>query len=231
MGPPVRGRPELPRLRPSPHLVLPGKRRIPRDPVRSRGSSSHPELGKEIPPGLQLLIDRAGALGSTFGVNRAPTLILLVEGNPVGRLDWPFTEENVMRELTRSLEFRPLTSRDLLGAPAPDILALSLSGEPVVLADLSRPLLLVFFNPGCPPCWDALPALAEISRDVAVGVLAFVGEPRLSPADRSRLAGFVQAADGYPRFVLLVQDLEVLRTYRVMGMPSYILLDEKGVIT
>ncbi|HAZ27354.1 TPA: hypothetical protein DCY65_05120 [Candidatus Acetothermia bacterium] len=100
----------------------------------------------------------------------------------------------------------------------------------MTFADL-RPVLLVFFNPGCPPCWDALPTLAEISRYVAVAVLAFVGGADLSPADRGRFEGFVQAVQGYPRLVLLIQDLEILTVYGVTRTPTYILLDEKEVVT
>jgi thiol-disulfide isomerase/thioredoxin len=158
-------------------------------------------------------------------------VILLGDGRPLGRLDWPFTEEALTQELARFLEFWLPTPRDLLGGEAPRFSAEDLSGREVTFADLPRPLLLVFFNPDCPPCWDALPALAEISQEVAVAVLAVVSEAGLAPFHRERFAGFVQARNGRPRFVLIGQDLEVLRLYRVVRTPTYILVDKKGVIS
>ena len=179
-------------------------------------------------PWVRIVLDRGGALGGTFGVRRAPTVILLVEGTPAGRLDWPFSEQDLSAAFASSLLEE--TVYDLVGVPAPDFVTHDLEGTEVRASELSRPLLLVFFNPGCPPCWEVLPGLAEISREVAVAVLAFVLETGLSPADRGRLEGFVQAVQGYPRLVLLIRNVEIMRTYGVTKMPSYILIGRKGVV-
>jgi thiol-disulfide isomerase/thioredoxin len=158
-------------------------------------------------------------------------VILLGDGRPVGRLDWPFTKEALPKELARFLEFWLPTPRDLLGGEAPRFSAEDLSGREVTFADLPWPLLLVFFDPGCPPCWEALPALAEISREAAVTVLAVVPGAGLAPADRGRLEGLLRGGEGWPGMVPLVRDVEVLRAYRVVRAPTYILLNGKGVVT
>jgi len=191
-----------------------------------------PELEALVPDESQVLLDRGGILGGSLGVKRAPTVFLFVEGVRVTRLDWPFTEGALLRALAESLlvEIKPRNPRDLLGEPAPDFVALNLSGDGVALADLSRPLLLVFFDPGCPPCWEALPALAELAGEVAVAVVAFAGEAGLSPAHRERLEEFLAGLEARPLTVLLVLDFEVLSAYRVATAPTYILLDGKGVI-
>jgi len=59
-----------------------------------------PELAAAIEadaPGVPVVRDPGGALGRGFGVRQAPTVILLVAGRPVGRLDWPFAEEDLAR--------------------------------------------------------------------------------------------------------------------------------------
>lgn len=104
-----------------------------------------PELAG-LAGGLQVYVDRGGAFGAGLGVRRAPTVILLVEGAVAGRLDWPFTEEELARALASSRAVHVPTPRDLLGSPPPDGSGVDLAGNPVHLSDLPRPLLLVFFN-------------------------------------------------------------------------------------
>ncbi|HEU68536.1 MAG TPA: hypothetical protein ENN53_04885, partial [Candidatus Acetothermia bacterium] len=43
--------------------------------------------------GLPFLVDEGGRMGAAWGVRRAPNLVLLLDGRPHGRLDWPFTED------------------------------------------------------------------------------------------------------------------------------------------
>ncbi len=189
-----------------------------------------PELTAAVPPPLRVLADAGGTLGGRLGVKRAPTLVLLVEGSAASRLDWPFTEA----ELTMALSSSPMehvpSPHDLLGNPAPGVSGLDLAGNPAYLSDLPRPLLLVFFNPGCPPCWDALPELVEVSKAVAVALLAIAPEGRLHNDHPERLAQFVYADEGYPRLVVLIRDPMVPRAYHVTRTPAHILVDETGVI-
>lgn len=180
----------------------------------------------------QVLLDRGGVLGGSLGVKRVPTVFLSVEGVHVTRLDWPFTEGALLRALAESLlvKIKLPNPKELLGEPAPGFSAHDLQDTGVRLSDLPRPLLLAFIDPGCPPCWEALPVLAEVAREVAVGLVAFVREAGLSQADRERLEGFQRGVEERPVAVLLVQDLAVLSAYKVARSPTYILLDGKGVV-
>ncbi len=114
--------------------------------------------------GLALLVDEGGRVGVAWGVRRAPALVLLLDGRPQGRLDWPFTED----EIVRGLEVLAAAPREgpwqFLGAAVPSGEARMLAGDPVNLDELPRPLLVLFFNPDCPPCWDALPGLTELGE-------------------------------------------------------------------
>jgi len=112
--------------------------------------------------------------------------VVLLDGRPLGRLDWPFTED----ELVRGLQELAAAPREgpwqLLGARVSLGEARTFAGEHVNLDDLPRPLLVLFFNPLCPPCWDALPGLVEISAEIEV-VLAVRAAHALTERDRVRL--------------------------------------------
>jgi len=188
-----------------------------------------PELEALVQDQSQALLDRGGVLGGWLGVKRAPTVFLPVEGVHVTRLDWPFTEGALLRALAESLlvEINLPNPRELLGEPAPGFSARYLEGKVVGLADLPRPLLLAFIDPGCAPCWEALPVLAEVAREVTVGLVVFVRETGLSQADRERLERGVEER---PVAVLLVKGIAVFSAYTVARSPTYILIDGKGVV-
>ena len=76
----------------------------------------------------------------------------------------------------------------LLGQPVPEFTTVDLAGGEVAFAEHPR-LLLSFFNPYYPPCWTVLPALAEVSQEVAVAILVMViKEAGVAGEHRARLA-------------------------------------------
>jgi thiol-disulfide isomerase/thioredoxin len=81
----------------------------------------------------------------------------------------------------------------------------------------------VFFNPGCPACWEVFPILAELSQEVTI-VLLVVGE--LSPEEFGRL----RTVASEKVMVLSVKDFKILEAYQVVRSPAYFLVDEKGVV-
>ena len=81
----------------------------------------------------------------------------------------------------------------------------------------------MFFNHGCPACWEDFPILAELSQEVTI-VLLVVGE--LSPEEFGRL----RTVASEKVMVLLVKDFKVLEAYQVVRSPTYFLVDEKGVV-
>lgn len=185
---------------------------------------------EEHAKGLQVLLDQDGILGAMLAVERAPTVFLTVGGMHIDQLDWPFTQQEFRQAVEESLhtEFEVPDTTELLGHPAPDFTALDLAGMEIALADLPRPLLVSFFNPDCPPCWEVLPALVEASTEVSVVILAFVGEEGLSDEHRARFEKS-EVGDGQV-LVLLLEDFQAFDAYKVAATPTTILIDGKGVI-
>ena len=159
-------------------------------------------------------------------------MFLDVDGMYVGRLDWPFSEEELLRALAKSLLI-PIgfaNPKELLGQLAPDFSSLDLAWKEIALSDLPRPLLLVFLGLGCPSCWERLPTLASLSEEVAVSLAVPVGEMGLSKADRERLEAFLESGNGRSVTVLLAEGFGALRAYKVVESPTYILIDKEGVV-
>lgn len=189
---------------------------------------------------IPVLLDVEGVFGTWLGVDRAPTVLLSLEGVEIDRLDWPFTQGGLFRKLAESLlvEIEFPDPKELLGQPAPDFSTTGLEGEEITLAELPRPLLLAFFNPGCSPGWDFLPALRTISRDVTVALMAMVGDVGLSAEDKKRLERFLREvgnANGSAA-VLLDYWMEergfgIASDFKVARSPTFILINEKGEIT
>jgi len=171
--------------------------------------------------GLPLRVDEGGRMGAALGVRRAPTVVFLLDGRLLGRLDWPFTEDELVRGLhelaaaPREGPWRLLGARVSLGEVR------TLAGEHVNLDELPRPLLVLFFNPLCPPCWDALPGIAEISAEIEV-VLAVRAAHALTERDRERLreTGLRAVRD----------DGALAEMLAARVTPTYVILDQEGVI-
>jgi len=171
--------------------------------------------------GVVLLVDEGGRIGAGLGVRRAPTAVFLLDRFPLARLEWPFTEADLFRglaDLAGALRGGPWR---LLGTKVSISLGRTLEGELVDLDALSRPLLLVFFNPDCPPCWDALPGLIELREKILIMVVG--------------LASHTLAADGRERLreaglMVVYDEGDLVRTFAVRVTPTYVILDGEGVI-
>lgn len=114
--------------------------------------------------GLAFLVDEGRRMGAAWGVQRAATLVLLLDGRPYGRLDGPFTED----EIVRSLAVLAAALRDgpwqFLGIAIPLGEARTLAGDPFNLDELPRPLLILFFNPHCRPAGMRWRGLSSLER-------------------------------------------------------------------
>jgi len=170
-----------------------------------------------------IYVDRGGVFGASLGVKRAPTALLLARGAIVRRLEWPFDETKLKESLLELLALQVPDPQALLGKSAPGFTAKGLTGEPISLESFSKPLLLVFFNPACPGCWEDFPVLVELSREVGIAVLA-VG--KLSAEEVERL----KSTAGERIVVLFSEEIRILEAYQVMRSPTYFLLDGKGVV-
>ena len=172
--------------------------------------------------GLALAVDKGGRLGAGLGVKRAPTVVFFLDGRPVGRLDWPFTEAERVHGLDELATTPRAGPWQYLGAVVSLGTFPTLEGEPVNLDELPGPVVLSFFNPLCSPCWEAFPILIEARRDVAV-VLILLASHALSGDDRQvlREAGLR---------VVLDDEGELAQALAVRVTPTYVIRDGKGVI-
>ena len=183
---------------------------------------STPELGKSAGT-LPVHIDHGGIFGASLGVKRAPIVLLLARGTIAFRLEWPFDEAKLQESLSGLLALYVPDPQALLGKNAPDFSAKNLAGELISLGFLSKPLLLMFFNPACPGCWEDFPVLVELSKEVSIALLA-IGKLSVNEVERLKLIA------GENIVVLCTEDIRILETYQVVRSPTYFLLDEKGVV-
>jgi len=194
-----------------------------------RASFVEEDAAGSTPRRIPVLLDQDGVLGSTLGVERAPSVFLTMDGMYIDQLDWPFTQQELLPALEESLhvEFVAPAPTGLLGQLATDFSALDLAGTEIALADLPRPLLVSFFNPDCPRCWEIMPALTSLSDEMAVALVVVVAEPPLPAAHRERLKE--QLGESLMT-LLLVEGFDLLNAYKVTVSPTTILIDEQGVI-
>lgn len=195
-----------------------------------------PELSAAEDEAINVLVDPDGAFGSLFQVERVPSVLVMVEGANVSRLDWPFTEGQLLRKLAESLSVHIIVrnTSDMLGRTAPDFDASDLEGNRLrFLGSEGSPQLLAFLSLGCDPCWEALPVLGQISELVSVDVIAI---PESEDGDISeyvdRLESFVSdCTAGSARVLVPHTPADVLDMYELSMSPSFFLVDYRGVIS
>lgn len=191
-------------------------------------------------PEVRVLLDPEHLLATSLEVERVPTVFLIVEGACVTRLDWPFSERELVQEITESLSLsiEYPDPEELLGQPAPGFSSVDLEGNEINLADLPRPLLLTFFAPECSSCWEALPALAELAGEVAIGLVVMMSEPTLAETRREQLEHFLWIVEEQGGQAAVILDrwteekgFKIGRAYKVTVIPTYILIDRRGMVT
>lgn len=127
------------------------------------------------------------------------------------------------------------------GMTGPDFTMMSLAGEPVTLSALrGGPVLLNFWASWCPPCVEELPLLERAAAELEGGlrvVLLNVGEPH------DTVAPFLEGLGVAAPLVLrdardeerplpdgVVPSRAVAQVYQTFGLPTSLLLDDRGVI-
>ncbi|MDZ7706134.1 MAG: TlpA disulfide reductase family protein [Trueperaceae bacterium] len=132
------------------------------------------------------------------------------------------------------------------GDPAPDFSLVDQNGNVVTLDDFrGAPLVLNMWATWCPPCREELPLFARVNDDLAAAgvpmsfllvnsnesqnaAATFLAEQNIDlPAvfDATREQRQALAED-----VRLDQTLDVLRRYRVRGMPTTFFIDADGIV-
>jgi peroxiredoxin len=116
----------------------------------------------------------------------------------------------------------------LVGQPAPEFSLVDMQGNTVTLsAQKGSVVVLDFWATWCGPCVQSLPALDQISRDMAPsGVKVFavnVGE------DKEQVQGFLNSRK-IGLTTLLDADNAVGDAYKAAGIPQTVIIDKAGVV-
>ena len=136
---------------------------------------------------------------------------------------YPEYSEAVQAALDKALKVLP-------GRPAPDFTLHDLEGQPVSLSQFKgRVVLLDFWASWCGPCIADLPRLKEIKERMAARQVVFVN---LSLDGKE--SDWRKAVEGHGIQGVHVRapgwGAEVAKAYNVSGIPSYFLVDPKGMI-
>jgi peroxiredoxin len=115
------------------------------------------------------------------------------------------------------------------GYLAPDFALPSLDGQTVRLSDLrGKAVLLNFWATWCSPCRQEMPTIEKVYQDSKSRGLAILAVS-LDAGSKSVVKSFMQELKlEFP--VLLDPEMEVLRIYRMVGIPASFLIDKQGII-
>ena len=170
-----------------------------------------------------IFVDDGGQLGASLDVEQAPTAIFFLDREELGRLDWPFTEDELIQEIER-LSVVPRTGPwEHLGEEYSSAGLISmLRGRMIDLSDIPYPWMLSFYRPLCQACQNGIAALTQLAEEI--GVIVAVTDPdSMSADDRALLIN--------PKIkVVLDETGELQRRYDVRAAPTHLLVDEDGQI-
>jgi len=182
---------------------------------------------------VNALADPGGAFGATFHIQHVPATLLFINGANIARLDWSFTEGELLRALAESLlvDFRVPEIKDLRGERPSDFTAVDLQGSPVSLSTMQPPYVISFLSLECSPCWEALEPLAEISMELPVALVSIPGsQSDLSEENSQRLASFESTCPQHAVQIFVPSTLDVLKDYHLVTSPTFFLVDGDGLI-
>jgi len=122
-----------------------------------------------------------------------------------------------------------LEARPEVGYLAPDFSLPSLGGQTVRLSDLrGKAVLLNFWATWCAPCRLEMPTMDKAYQEYKSRGLEILAVS-LDAGSNSVVKNFMQELKlDFP--VLLDPDMEVLRLYRMVGIPASFLIDKQGIV-
>jgi peroxiredoxin len=115
-----------------------------------------------------------------------------------------------------------------IGKPAPDFTLPDLDGESVSLSDLKgSPVVVNFWNTGCPPCREEMPYLEAVYNENKDSVLVLltinIGQ------NASTVADYLEE-NNLTLPVLLDSDGAVTQHYGISGIPTTFFIDKDGIL-
>jgi len=112
--------------------------------------------------------------------------------------------------------------------PAPDFTLKTLDGKEITLSQLKgKVVLLDFWATWCGPCKESIPHLIQLYKDYRQNGFELVGM-NVDRGDGEAVRRFVTSMDiPYP---VVTAPEDVVRSYRVTGIPATFLIDREGKI-
>ncbi len=111
---------------------------------------------------------------------------------------------------------------------APDFTLKTMDGQEITLSQLKgKVVLLDFWATWCGPCRESIPHLIQLYRNYRENGLELIGMD-VDKGDMETVRRFVKSMDiPYP---IVSAPEDVVRSYRVTGIPATILIDKEGII-
>jgi len=138
-----------------------------------------------------------------------------------------FNVPSGMREVNRLSPWNAAkVKKELVGKPAPELVATDLKGKPVTLSAFKgKTVLLDFWTTWCPPCRADGPALEKLYRKYGGKELMIIGIAVTEP--REIVEKFLnEHPHSFP--VVLTSENEMPLPFQVTTLPTYIVIDRDG---
>ena len=117
----------------------------------------------------------------------------------------------------------------IAGHPAPEFELVSTDGEMIRLSDFrGKPVILNFWATWCGPCRAEFPEFQQAAVDNA-DRLVMIGINNTSADQADQIPGFLEEF-GITFPIVLDEDGEAIKTYRILGLPTTIFVDSNGII-
>jgi thiol-disulfide isomerase/thioredoxin len=118
--------------------------------------------------------------------------------------------------------------KEPFSGPAPDFSLKSFDGQEITLSQLKgKVVLLDFWATWCGPCKESIPHLIQLYKNYRESGFELVGM-NVDKGDGEAVRRFVKSMDiPYP---IVTAPEEVVRSYRVTGIPATFLIDKEGKI-
>jgi peroxiredoxin len=123
----------------------------------------------------------------------------------------------------------------LVGHEAPSFVLPDPDGKPVELKQLrGRPVLLNFWATWCAPCKDELPEFEQVYREHKAGGLVVLAVSADDASTAKQVPAYLTAGSSpvgsYTFPVALDTNQEVVRRYKLFGLPATFFIDRTGII-
>jgi len=142
---------------------------------------------------------------------------------------WQTWTRTSVSNLLSQAEAGTLEPAPIAGHPAPDFELKSLAGETIRLSDFKgRPVILNFWATWCGPCRAEFPELQQVAVENG-DKLVIIGVNHTSGDTPALVPDFVEEF-GITFPIVLDEAGEVVKTYRVLGLPTTVFINRNGII-